>query len=197
MENNSWKIVRTRLKFTRIHIFPHDLYMLFVLSDYFALIISKFKFGGTTLSTFYNRNFIFISKHKDKIDTIRKKFLILITGWPSKKIFFESKGLIPLIWSSLYVQDNDGLRLILITNERQKNRTDRLLRVNSRLEKGEKKKKIEKKKRDTHDSNVFVISESKQFRVRTRTIYFASFVDRWRGTKAPLLKGTNVNIWRG
>lgn len=80
MENNSWKIVRTRLKFTRIHIFPHDLYMLFVLSDYFALIISKLKFGGTTLFTFYNRNFIFISKHKDKIDTIRKKFLILITG---------------------------------------------------------------------------------------------------------------------
>lgn len=146
MENNSWKIVRTRLKFTRIHIFPHDLYMLFVLSDYFALIISKLKFGGTTLSTFYNRNFIFISKHKDKIDTIRKKFLILITGWPSKKIFFESKGLIPLIWSSLYVQDNDGLRLILITNERQKNRTDRLLRVNSRLEKGEKKKKNRKEK---------------------------------------------------
>lgn len=141
--------------------------------------VNSFENSKGSFHRFYNHN-NFIFKHGSI--QYEREFLILITGWPSKKIFFERKGLIPrsdpLCPGQWWIEIN-------FNNKWAANRTDRLLRVNSRLE----IKKKEKKKRE-YDPNVFVISPRIETISHENRIYFASFVDRWRGTKPPLLKAT-------
>lgn len=114
-----------------------------------------------------------------------REFLILITDWPSKKIFFERKGLIPrsdpLCPGQWWIEIN-------FNNKWAANRTDRLLRVNSRLE----IKKKEKKKEGVRSQRIRNFTENwNNFALgHENRIYFASFADRWRGTKPPLLKAT-------
>lgn len=111
--------------------------------------VNSFENSKGSFHRFYNRN-NFIFKHK--IDAIGKRISNFNNSLTFQKIFFERKGLIPrsdpLCPGQWWIEIN-------FNNKWAANRTDRLLRVNSRLE---IKKKEKKKRGSTYDPNVFVIS---------------------------------------
>ena len=147
--------------------------------------VNSFENSKGSFHRFYNHN-NFIFKHGSI--QYEREFLILITDWPSKKIFFERKGLIPrsdpLCPGQWWIEIN-------FNNKWAANRTDRLLRVNSRLE----IKKKEKKKEGVRSQRIRNFTENWNNFARKPNI-FRKFRGQMTRNEATSVK-SNVNIWRG